>query len=120
MIICGSGGEAEETSTLYIEDLSAVVGEEGREAEGSWLQREMQVKAFLLELQGELARRGERMEEEGERSFRLRIGYRHESGGKEGRELLDGWVARGREAREGRIACSLKSATLNLIYEIAQ
>ena len=108
-------------STLSIEDLSAALEEEGRETlEGSCLQREMQIKAFLFDLQRELEASGTGMEAEGERTFKLRIGYRHESGGKEERELLDGWVLRGRESPVGQIACSLKSGTLNLIYEIVR
>lgn len=78
VIILGSRGNIEETNILFIEDLSSLFEEEGCELkESNPLQREMQIKAFLLDFQKQLESSGSAMELEGERSFKLRIGYRH-------------------------------------------
>lgn len=78
MIILGSRGNIEETNILYIDDLSCLFEEERSEPkESNPLQREMQIKAFLFDFQKQLESSETAMELEGERSFKLRIGYRH-------------------------------------------
>lgn len=76
----------------------------------------MQMKAFLFDLINHLRPQQSHCKVEEGRTFKLRIGYRHESEGKESGQLIDGWVMRERPEVNAGIACSLKSPTLNLIY----
>lgn len=51
--------------------------------------------------------------------FRLRVGYRFENQTESSYSLVDDWVRKEEEKTKGRIKTSLKSHSLNLIYEVS-